>query len=97
MTKLLNGRVIALFAFDIGFEVVLDQLSELPSSAPVPPLSPKKQTPTFLQYAKPPRVVHVGEIRPILSEAGRAQVTVFDFGAASIAYQWSRHCQLKTN
>jgi hypothetical protein len=89
MTKLLNGRVIALFAFDIGFEVVLDQLSELPSSAPVPPLSPKKQTPTFLQYAKPPRVVHVGEIRPILSEAGRAQVTVFDFGAASIAYQWS--------
>jgi hypothetical protein len=89
MTKLLNGRVIAFFAFDIGFEVALEQLNQLPSSAPVQPLSPKKQTPTFLQYAKPPRVVHLGEIRPILSEVGRAQVTVFDFGAASIAYQWS--------
>jgi hypothetical protein len=88
MTKLLNGRVIALFAFDIGFEVELEQLSGLPSSAPVQPLSPKKQTPTFLQYSKPPRVVNLGEIRPILSEAGRAQVTVYDFGAASIAYQW---------
>ena len=89
MTKLLNGRIIALFAFDIGFEVALEQLSKLPSSAPVQPLSPKKQTPTFLQYSKPPLVVHLGEIKPILSEAGRAQVTVFDFGAASIAYQWS--------
>jgi hypothetical protein len=89
MTKLLNGRVIALFAFDIGFEVALDRLSDLPSSAPVQPLSPKKQTPTFLQYARPPRVVNLGEIRPILTEPGQAQVTVFDFGAASIAYQWS--------
>ncbi len=89
MTKILNGRVIALFAFDIGFEVSLEQLSKLPSSAPVQPLSPKKQTPTFIQYSKPPLVVNLGEIRPILSEAGRAQVTVFDFGAASIAYQWS--------
>lgn len=88
MTKLLSGRVIAFFAFDIGFEVALEQLSELPSSAPVPPLSPKKQTPTFLQYSKPPLVVHLGDIEPIHSEPGRAQVTVFDFGAASIAYQW---------
>jgi hypothetical protein len=88
MTRLLKGRVIALFAFDIGFEVALDQLSKLPSSAPVQPISPKKQTPTFLQYSKPPLVVYLGETEPILSEAGRAQVTVFDFGAASIAYQW---------
>lgn len=78
----------ALFAFDIGFEVALGQLGSLPSSARVQPLSPKKQTPSFLQYVEPPLVVHLGEIKPILSEAGRAQVTVFDFGAASITYQW---------
>jgi len=89
MTKILSGSVTALFAFDIGYEVALEQLSRLPSSSPVQPLSPKKQTPTFLQYSKPPQVVQLGDIRPILSEPGRAQVTVFDFGAASIAYQWS--------
>ncbi|HET7290345.1 MAG TPA: hypothetical protein VFJ67_07915, partial [Thermodesulfobacteriota bacterium] len=89
MTTILNGSVTALFAFDIGYEVALEQLSRLPSSAPVQPLSPKKRTPTFLQYSKPPLVVQLGETRPILSEPGRAQVTVFDFGAASIAYQWS--------
>lgn len=88
MTKLLKGSVMALFAFDIGFEVALDKLGRLPSSAPAQPLSPKKQTPTFLQYSKPPLVVNLGEMKPILSEAGRAQITVFDFGAASIAYQW---------
>jgi hypothetical protein len=32
--------------------------------------------------------VHLGEISPLLSDVGRAQVTVFDFGAASIAYHW---------
>lgn len=62
----------------------------MPSSAPVQPLSPKKQTPTFLQLAKPPRVVHLGEVKPVstLSDTGQVQVTVFDFGAASLAYQW---------
>jgi hypothetical protein len=88
MTKILKGRVIALFAFDIGFEVDLERLRELPSSSPVQPLSPKKQTPSSLQYSKPPLIVPLGNTEPVLSEAGRAQVTVFDFGAASIAYQW---------
>jgi len=89
MNQIVSGTVTALFAFDIGYEVALEQLSRLPSSAPVQPLSPKKQTPTFLQYSKPPLTVQLGETRPLISEPGRAQVTVFDFGAASIAYQWS--------
>ncbi len=90
MIRIQKGKVIALFAFDIGFEVALDKLSGVPSSAPVQPLSPKKQTPAFLQLAKPPRVVNLGEVKPVsvLSEPGQAQVTVFDFGAASLSYQW---------
>jgi len=88
MMKLVNGSVMALFAFDIGFEVALEKLSRLPSSALAQPISPKKQTPAFLQYSKTPLVVQLGEIAPILSKPGRAQVKVFDFGAASIAYQW---------
>lgn len=90
MIRIQKGRVIALFAFDIGFEVALDKLSSVPSSAPVRPLSPKKQTPAFLQLAKPPVVVSLGDVKPVfgLSEAGQAQVTVFDFGAASLSYQW---------
>jgi len=44
-----QGQIIALFAFDIGFEVSMDKLSGLLSS--VPP---------HLQYSRPPRLVSLG-------------------------------------
>ena len=52
-----QGQIIALFAFDIGFEVSMDKLKGLLSSVPVPPLTQKKQTPSHLQYSRPPRLV----------------------------------------
>lgn len=87
MTQILQGQVVALFAFDLGFEVSLEQLDRF-SSVPVPPLSQKKQTPAYLQYARPPRIVHLGEISPLCAMPGTIQAMVFDFGAASIAYRW---------
>src|SRR5258708_38035526 len=91
MPKILKGHVIAFFAFDIGFEILLDQLDTLSVSTLAPPLSKKKQTPAYLQYTKPPRIIGLGEtasFAPGIS-AGQVQATVFDFGAASIAFQWS--------
>jgi hypothetical protein len=91
MPKIVKGQVIAFFAFDIGFEILLDQLDSLSASTLAPPLSKKKQTPAYLQYTTPPRIIGLGESAPFASSVSPAQVqaTIFDFGAASIAFQWS--------
>ncbi len=88
MTQILQGQVVALFAFDLGFEVSLEQLAGLFSSMPVPPLSQKKLTPSYLQYARPPQIVNLGQTEPLRDLSGNVQAMVFDFGAASIAYRW---------
>ena len=88
VTQILQGQVVALFAFDLGFEVSLEQLDGF-SSMRVPPLSQKKQTPAYLQYARPPRILNLGEIAPVVAMPGTIQAMVFDFGAASITYRWS--------
>lgn len=86
--RISQGQVIALFAFDLGFEVSMDKLSGLLSSVPVPPLTQKKQRPSYLQYSRPPRLVNLGEAQPLQGAPGSVQATIFDFGAASIAYRW---------
>jgi hypothetical protein len=83
-----QGQIIAFFAFDIGFEVSMDKLSGLLSSVPVPPLTQKKQTPSHLQYSRPPRLVNLGETDALEDFPGSIHATIFDFGAASIAYRW---------
>jgi len=88
MIRIRKGQVIALFAFAIGFEVSLEQLGALLTSTPVQPLSQKKQTPAYLQYTKPPRIVNLGEAAALSDEPGTIRAMVFDFGATSIAYQW---------
>lgn len=88
MAQILQGQVIALFAFDIGYEVSLEQVSNLLSSLPVQPLSRKKKTPNYLQYKKPPQVLPLGQTDALLDEPGQIQATVFDFGSVSIAYRW---------
>jgi hypothetical protein len=88
MTQIQQGHVTALFAFDIGYEVALDQVRELLMTTPVQPLSRKKQTPTYLQYSKPPQMLHLGTTQELLSLPGTIQATIFDFGAISIAYRW---------
>ena len=78
----------AFFAFDIGYEVSLDKLNTLTSAVPVQPLSPKKRTPSSIQYARPPRVMNLGthEIAP--SYSSQIQATTFDFGVISIVFKF---------
>jgi hypothetical protein len=90
MPKIHKGHVVAFFAFDIGFEILLDRLNTLPASTTAPPLSKKKQTPAYLQYTIPPRIIGLGETAPLADcvGVGQVQATLFDFGAASVAFQW---------
>ncbi len=89
MTQLLQGQVVALFAYDVGYEVSLDKLRSLMATTPIQPLSRKKQTPTYLQYATPPQILHLGPAAGLLPGQGNIQATIFNFGAVSISYRWS--------
>ncbi|HKX32037.1 MAG TPA: hypothetical protein VJ302_30395 [Blastocatellia bacterium] len=88
MSQILQGQLIVLFAFDVGYEVSLDRLSAMMETTPVQPLSRKKQTPTYLQYTRPPQILHLGLTSGYFPTPGNIQATVFDFGAVSISYRW---------
>lgn len=89
MTRILQGQVLALFAFDVGYEVSLERLSAMMATTPVQPLSRKKQTPTYLQYSRPPQILHLGIATGHFAAPGNILATVFDFGAVSISYRWN--------
>lgn len=89
--QILQGQALAFFAFDIGYEVDLARLGQLLPAQPIQPLSRTKQTPTHLQYAKPPRIVPLGETTLLPGPPGQVQATIFDFGAISISFRWPLH------
>lgn len=89
MSQILQGQVVAMFAFDVGYEVSLEKLSAIMATTPVQPLSRKKQTPTHLQYTKPPQILHLGIATGHFPSPGNIQATIFDFGAVSISYRWN--------
>lgn len=89
MTRILQGQAVAMFAFDVGYEVSLERLSAMMATTPVQPLSRKKQTPTYLQYTRPPQILHLGITTGHFASPGNIQATIFDFGAVSISYRWN--------
>jgi hypothetical protein len=88
MTRIQQGQVVALFAFDIGYEISLEKLRGMIETTPIQPLSRKKQTPTYLQYTKPPQILHLGLTSGHFPVPGNIQATIFDFGAVNISYRW---------
>ncbi|HMV87906.1 MAG TPA: hypothetical protein PLD20_24925 [Blastocatellia bacterium] len=89
MTHILQGQAVAMFAFDVGYEVSLERLSAMMATTPVQPLSRKKQTPTYLQYSRPPQILHLGIATGHFPAPGNILATIFDFGAVSISYRWN--------
>lgn len=88
-----QGRVVAFFAFDIGYEISLENTKALLASSPIQPLSRKKQTPNYLQYTHRPQVISLGPIEAFDGLKGEILATIFDFGAVSISYHWSLSAQ----
>jgi hypothetical protein len=89
MLRVLRGELVAFFAFDVGYEVSLEKLSTLFSVAPTQPLSRKRQTPAYLQFATPPITLQLETCHKDLLPKATLQATIFDFGAVSMAYRWS--------
>src|SRR5262245_63547655 len=83
MARIVKGQVVALFAFDVGYEVSLERLSAMLATTPVQPLSRKKQTPTYMQYSKPPQILSLGLATGHFAVAGSIQSTIFDLDRKS--------------
>jgi hypothetical protein len=88
MMQIQQGYIIAYFAFDIGYEVSLQEASTLLAASPQPPLSRKKQNPAYLQFSTPPQVFRWGVAPPLDGQEGTIQITLYDFGAVSLAFRW---------
>ncbi len=86
-----EGQAVAFFAFDLGYEISLEQVGKLLYSQPVQPLSRKKQTPNYLQYTQVPQIHPLPGGEPFSASipyGAQVQATIFDFGAVSISYRW---------
>jgi hypothetical protein len=88
MSDITQGQILAVFAFDIGYGVSLEDLGDLFPAFPVQPLSRKKRTPPYLQYTRPPRKISLGRSDPHFGREGTIEATIFDFGGASLVYSW---------
>lgn len=86
--NILQGQALAFFAFDVGYEIALEKLGTLLPSSPAQPISRRKQTPAYLQYARPPHLFTVGVADPLNGIPGQVHATIFDFGVVSIAFRW---------
>jgi hypothetical protein len=73
----------------------LEKLATLFSAIPVQPLSRKKQTPTHMQYARPPVVLSLQSDELLRGHHCNLQATIFDFGAVSLAYRWQLGAELQ--
>jgi len=84
------GRLIALFSFDLGFEIDLARVrQEMPEGVRAGMGGSSKAAPAQVQYASPPLVQALGTRRmPVLELPLEADVSLrlHDFGAASIVF-----------
>lgn len=85
-----SGSCFVLFAYDIAFAVNLDAAATLHRESEREVLSHKRRTPSSFQYRPTPvRIVQTGEPLTIggFSTSPRIEITLFDFGAASVSYR----------
>jgi hypothetical protein len=59
MAWIVKGQVVALFAFDVGYEAPFERLSAMLATTQVHPLSRKKRTPTYMQYSRHPQILRL--------------------------------------
>ncbi|MEW6269985.1 MAG: hypothetical protein AB1689_11895 [Thermodesulfobacteriota bacterium] len=88
---LIHGRLIALFSFDVGYEILLDRARALLAEGTSGEIERRRAAPAYVAYAAPPLRVPLGTHEvTVLDERcpAAAGATVHDIGAVTIALQW---------
>jgi hypothetical protein len=88
--EIAEGRLLALFSFDLGFEIDLGRAREgLPEGVRAGMGGGTKIAPAHVQYASPPLVQSLGVRRLVMVERpvdAEVSLRLHDFGAASIIF-----------
>jgi hypothetical protein len=84
--RILDGRVFAFFAFDIGFEIDLEHARRLLDGTRVAGLKQDRPAPAELRYPDLPIEVALGEQRLGTGAIASVSARLFDFGVVSIGF-----------
>jgi hypothetical protein len=86
VVRILDGRVFAFVAFDIGFEIDLEEARRLLDGTRVPGLRQDRPTPAEVQYPARPVELSLGEQRLPDGTAATVTARLFDFGVVSLLF-----------
>src|SRR5688572_23823193 len=84
--RILDGRVFAFVAFDVGFEIDLEHARRLLDGTRDTKLRQDRPAPAEVRYPEPPVEIALGEQRLSTGETATASARLFDFGVVSIVF-----------
>ena len=93
----LQGRLIGLFSFDIGYEIDLERARGLVATAEKADLEKRRAAPAYVAYAKPPLLASIGTHDVELGGSMRpaaASAVVHEFGALTVVLRLPLDCDI---
>jgi hypothetical protein len=86
VVRILDGRLFAFVAFDVGFEIDLERARRLLQGTRAPALRQERPTPPEVEYPEAPVEVGLGEQLLLGGTTAVVSARLFDFGVVSILY-----------
>ena len=93
----LHGQLVALFSFDIGYEIDLDRARGLVAPAGKGGLEKRRAAPAYVAYATPPLLAPLGQHEVQLGDravTAAASATLHEFGAMTVAFRVPLDCEI---
>src|SRR5258705_4761227 len=84
--RILDGRVYAFVAFDVGFEIDLDRATALLDAARAPGLKLRRPAPASIRYPEAPVEIALEDHNLPDGSVAATSARLFDFGAVSICF-----------
>src|SRR5258705_13946838 len=84
--RILDGRLYAFVAFDIGFEIALDRATALLDAARAPGLKLRRPAPASIRYPEAPVELALEDHRLPDGSVAATTARLFDFGVVSFSF-----------
>ena len=86
VVRIVDGRLFAFVAFDVGFEMDLEKARTLLHGTRVPALRQDRPTPPEVDYPEAPVELNLGEQRLLGDTVAVVTARLFDFGVVSVSF-----------
>jgi hypothetical protein len=95
----IEGQLIGLFSFDIGYEIDLERVRRLMAPAETSGLEKRRAAPAYVAYAKPPVLASLGMREVRLGDAvveASASAVIHEFGAVTVMFRTPLRCEVSS-